>query len=727
MSFKISQFLKRNHKLIYSIVSGFLCAVTVSGFYISNTSFLNRIDDKVYDLLLPLRAQVKPSDVPVIIDIDEESLKTYGQWPWSRYLVSDLIKSLKYYNIAVIGTDVMFAEYDKSSPKQVASNLARDKNAHIDFTGLPTDMFDYDKLFASAVGGAPVVLGAYARFEGDLPDNKLPPSVNIIEVSNSDTDWKKYLQFAPNATLPLAELSANAPVGLINVFKDDDGIVRQIPLLMRIKDRVYPSLALRTLMLAMGEKNLIVNISQDGLESVKIGDFVTPTTREGTMMVPFVGKHKTYSYYSAKDILQRKIPVEKLDGKIAFLGTSAVGLLDIISTPLDPFFPGVEVHAAAIDTIIAGNAITIPPWIPGIQIILIFFVCAISTIIFGRLKSWVYLPTAAMLIGGAILLSRYLFANGMFLSPLYAIISIVILGIYFIFLRFWNEEKQKSIIKNAFSHYVSPQIVERLSKDHGDIFGGEEKELAILFSDIRGFTSISEGLKPSQIVRMLNIYFTEMTKIIRKNSGTVDKFIGDSVMAFWNAPIDVNNYSELAVSTAIEMQQKLEILNKKIHAEFDVDIHTGIGIHTGTAYVGNIGSKEILNYTLIGDNVNLASRLEGLCKIYGVDIIISEDTMIKSGDNFKYQILDVVRVKGKNNHTRIYRPLPKDSKDDFSEWTKGFNSYVNGDFETAYLIFNKLATEDPKSILYKTYLERTTILLEKTPDNWDGSWTMDCK
>ena len=728
MNFDINKFIRRRGKLLSHIISGLSCAIIVSSFYISNIPFLRRIDDKIYDTLLPLRAQSKPSNISAIIDIDEESLATYGQWPWSRYLVADLIKSLKSYNVAVIGTDVMFAEPDNTSPKQIAANLTRDKNTSINFDGLPKELFDYDKLIAHEIRNAPIVLGAYARFSGQLTEKSLPPTVNIIEISNSDIDWRKYLQHATNATMPLPEFSANAPIGLINVSKDDDGIVRQIPLLIRINNIIYPSLALRSLMLAMDTKNLIVKISQDGLESIKIGDFVTPTTRDGAIMVPFIGGHKTYQYYSAKDILQHKIPPQKLDGKIAFIGTSAVGLSDIISIPLDPFYPGVEVHAAIIDTIINQNAIVVPPWIPGVQIILIFIACMISTIIFGKLKSWIYIPTAAAMVAGAIYFSRYLFADGIFLSPLYAIISIAILGIYFIFLRFWGEEKQKAIIKKAFSHYVSPQIVERLSKNKGNIFAGEEKELSILFSDIRGFTSISEGLKPSQVVKMLNLYFTGMTEIIRKNSGTVDKFIGDSVMAFWNAPLDVRNYSEMAVLTAIEMQAKVIELNRRIRTEFGIEIEIRIGIHTGTAYVGNIGSNEILNYTLIGDSVNLASRLEGLCKKYGVGIIISEDTVLQTGDAFKYQVLDTVRVRGKIRPTGIYRPISVgEDIEDLSEWTNGFNLYADGEFTKANDIFKKLSLKNPESKLYKTYWERTEILSRNPPKNWDGSWTMYSK
>jgi adenylate cyclase len=300
------------------------------------------------------------------------------------------------------------------------------------------------------------------------------------------------LQSAPSAVPPLPVLRGKAPLGFINVAPDADGIVRKAPLLIRVGEAVHPSLALRSLMLALGSKNLIVRSGPYGPESVRVGQWTVPVNAQGAVHIPFIGPSGTYPYISAADVLRKKVPLEALQGRIAFVGTSAPGLLDIRAMPFDSVYPGVEIHATVVDTILTGNAVSVPPWTPAAQVLGIFASGLMAALAFGLARPRIYLPVAIALIAAVVLLSCHFFARGLFLSPLYVVITVTVMGACLLFLRFWQEERQKLILRNAFSRYVSPEIVKRITKLRGNLFAGEERELSILFTDIRGFTSLSE-------------------------------------------------------------------------------------------------------------------------------------------------------------------------------------------------------------------------------------------
>ena len=610
-----------------AVLTGAAVILGMAVLYVAQPSLVVRLDLKIYDSLLPLRAAPEPSPVPVIVDLDEASLREYGQWPWPRYLVADLLESLNRYGVAAVGLDIMFAEPDRSSPERLRESLARDRGAALNLDGLPQDLRDFDQLLADSLRHSPAVLGFYARFDGVDNDLKLPVSVTCIEQSSPGAiPPERSLLSAGSAVPPLPVLRDKAPLGFINVAPDADGVVRKAPLLIRAGGAVYPSLALRSLMLALGRKNLIARSGPYGLESVRVGQLTVPVDAQGAVHIPFIGPSGTYPYVSAGDVLRNTAPPQALQGRIAFVGTSAPGLLDIRAMPFDPVYPGVEIHAAVVDAILAGNAVSVPPWTPAAQILGILASGLAAALAFGFAQPRIYLPVAGALVAAAVMLSRRFFTQGLFLSPLYVVITVAAMGACLVFLRFWQEERQKLILRNAFSRYVSPEIVKRIAKLRGDLFAGEERELSILFTDIRGFTTLSEKLSPQQIVLLLNRYFTHMTALVRARSGTMDKFIGDALMAFWNAPLDVPGHAGLAVETARSMQEKRLALNGELQAEFGVSIRIGAGVHTGPAYVGNMGSAELVNYTLIGDNVNLASRLEGLCPQYGAGVVVSGET-----------------------------------------------------------------------------------------------------
>ncbi|MDR1396459.1 MAG: adenylate/guanylate cyclase domain-containing protein [Desulfarculales bacterium] len=717
-----------------TVAAGGVLTAAMLILYITQPPLLARLDLKVYDSLLPLRAAPSPSPVPAIIDLDEASLAQYGQWPWPRYLMADLLQILAEYEVAAIGLDIMLSEPDRSSPDHMRAYLKRDKSVSLDFVGLPPELYDYDRLLARTLKEIPAVLGAYASFAGSerisaVSDNPPPPSVSLIERElPGAVDYKPLMPSASNAVLPLPELRSAAPLGFVNVASDLDGIVRETPLVIRLNDRIYPSLALRSLMLGLNLSNITAQAGPYGLETIRIGRYAVPVSPQGAMRVPFLGPRRTYPYFSAGEILRRGVSPDHLRGRIVFVGTSAPGLLDIRATPLDQFYPGVEVHAAALDAMLTGNAIRIPPWTPALQVLGIALTGILSTVLFGFSRPRIYLPAVIALIAAAIIISRRLFSAGIFVSPLYFVLTAAMLGAFLLLLRFWQEEQQKLHLRGVFSRYVSPEVVKRITKTRGDLFAGEERDLSIMFTDIRGFTSISEKLSPQQIVALLNRYFTPMTALVLEHGGTMDKFIGDALMAFWNAPLEVAEHQIKAVETALLMQERLVLLNEDLRAEFGVDIRIGAGVHSGPAYVGNMGSRDMVNYTLIGDSVNLASRLEGLCPHYGVGAVVSADTMRACGDAFAFRYLDTIRVKGKIRPVPVYNPLRREEaarqREEMETWEETHACYRAGHFSRAAEMAEALRGQFPESKLYSLYAGRARELAANPPPDWDGVWIM---
>lgn len=765
------------HPRAFAFLAGLACTLGVLALYVAQPALLQRLDLKTYDLLLPLRKEERRSDALVIIDIDEASLARYGQWPWPRHLLASLLDRLTESGVAAVAFDIMFAEPDRTSPACIRENLERGASfppqagsrnsgdATRELSALLASLPDHDALFAAALGRAPAVLGAYAYYtRGGLLAAFSPPGDGDFRVSGQGSDItgqalgatvqgalqkprapgliargsrdapppEQALTDAPDAVLPLPQFVDNAPVGFVNVSPDADGTVRRLPLLVRFGDSIYPSLAAAALMRAQDVDSLRLDSGPDGLERLTIGELSVPVSPQGFMHVVFQGGRGTCPYVSAARVLEGHITGEALEGRIAFVGTSAPGLLDIRATPYDRIMPGVEVHAQAIEAILHGNFVRHPPWMPGAHALVILLVGMASTAAFGFSRARVYAPLSLVLAALAVGTSAALFLHGLFFSPLYALLCMLLCGGALLSVRFWQEERQKSVLRQAFSRYVSPEVVRRITEHQGDLLAGEERELSILFTDLRGFTSLSESLPPQHVVRLLNEYFSPMTAIVRERQGTLDKFIGDALMAFWNAPLDVPGHPALAVDAALSMQEKLVNLNARMEEHFGVRLHMGAGIHTGPAYVGNMGSDDLVNYTLIGDSVNLAARLESLCKRYGAPALVSGDTALRCGQDFVFVLLDELRVKGKALPVRVFWPLRSENQGPWGiaaeEWEVARGRYAQGDFAQAAPAFADLARRHPGlETLFSLYRERCRSLCARPPGNWDGIWIMDEK
>lgn len=692
-----------------------------------------QIDLKLYDHYLG-RLAGKLHDEPkapvVVVDIDEATLQKHGQWPWPRYRLAQLIERLVASGAKAVALDIVLAEQDRTSPHRLLEALRRDLGIKADIEGLPDALLDNDVLLAQVVSGAPVIFGGYISFSGG-DSEKLPPPISFAERSRPGAQPALHgLLQGKGMIQPVPELTEAAPVGFFNMSLDMDGIVRRVPLLIRVGDDLYPSLCLRALMTALHTSTLKLSSGPDGLEYIGIGKRAFPVMPDGSMLLPYRGPARTFPYLSAGDLLDGTQDAEQVRGKIVFIGSSATGLQDLRSTPFDRYMPGVEIHATAVDAILGGYSVSTPPWNIGLQALLITLLGALSALLFGMAR-----PAVGLAYGAALPALLYygageLFFKGLFVSPLWSILSIGLEGMTFTMLRFWRAEQDKRRIRQVFSRYVSPEIVSRIVNRGDAVLRGEERELTVMFTDLRGFTSLSEKLSPEQVVRLLNRYFTPMTELVRGSHGTLDKFIGDALMAFWNAPHDVPDHPNQAAMTALAMQQSLAGLNEELERDFGGRLAMGVGLHTGPAYVGNMGSATLTNYTAIGDTVNLASRLEGLCARLGVGIAMSSDTASRlHGEGIVPLRLARMQVKGRIEPVDVHTVLsPEDAlarKEEIARHTEALRLYEAAiasrspdRLRQATEAFKTLADAFPRAPLYAGYVTNGLRLAQSPPETW---------
>ena len=720
---------------------GLCIAACVLGLYLLHPPLLVQIDRHIYDIFLRRAAGGTPSPTPAIVDLDETSLAEVGQWPWPRHLVADLVHKLTEAGAAAIALDILLAEEDRTSPANLQKTLRDSFDTDVTFSGLPDFLWDNDILLAETLLSTPTVLGMFLQYatpvSRPLPA-QLPPADGVVEqVPAGAPPLRSALLRAHGATLPLPTLWSTSAIGSINVLADPDGVVRAVPLVTQLGDRIMPNLALRALMRALQVSTMVLLGGSDGLAAVRVGRYTIPVTPEGLFQVAFRGGRRTYPYFSATDILHNRVPAEELRGRIVFLGTSAPGLLDIRTTPLDSVFPGVEVHAAVLDVILSGNYIQTPPWAPGVQVTLILAACLAVTLTLTFAAPIVYLPLGGILAAGTVWGSWNAFLKGYFFSPQYVVITIAALTVSLLAVRFSQEARQRQQLRTAFTRYVAPSMVDRIA-DRGDaVLSGEERTVTLMFTDIRNFTSLSERLQPEQVVAVLNRFFTPMTALIHASSGTVDKFIGDAIMAFWNAPLDVPRHEMRAVRCALDMQVALGALNASLEKDLGINLSMGVGVHTGKVYVGNMGTVDLLDYTCIGDTVNLASRLEGLCPVYGVGAVVSGSTVERCR---AYPLgpkdpalpcfvhLDDIRVRGKHMPVQIFTPLTPSQyakrRQELEQFAMARALYAEGRFAAAAGSFSALGKLMPDAKLYRVYADRCTVLLQTPPEKWDGVWTL---
>jgi len=644
--------------LTIEITIALLLGALTSYMYISQSPFFENLNNKITDAFFLIRGEIRPSDNIVIVDIDEKSLRELGQWPWSRDMVAKVLQNLTNSEVGIIGLDIVFAEADNSSPKRVLEKLGMDS----------TKAPDFDEKLAHTLANSPTISGYMFDFK-EKTLRGIVPNISAIMIEKN-YNGIEYLPKAKGIITNIKSLQKSSySSGFFNTIPDSDGIVRSVPMLVKYEGTIYPSLSLEMLRLVYSVNKVSINYGDAGISSIALGELVIPTDRFGRVSVNYFGKSKLFKYISAVDIYKNQFKKEDIAGKIVLLGTSAGGLLDLRATPFESTYAGVEIHATAIENILNQSFLSRPSWIEAVDVLTIVVLLLFIVLLFVFLGA---LKTALMSILSIVTFTYIAYSffvnDGIILNVIYPLISSVLLYMILTSLHYLFESKQKELIKNKFSKKVSKAVAESLIKQgNKDILEAKEKEITIFFSDIRGFTSISENLaNPKKLIDFLNLYMTPMTEIITKNHGTVDKFIGDAIMAYWNAPLDIDNHADMALQSAIEQIKELEKLNVYLKEQNLPRIDIGIGINTGFAVVGEMGSSGRSDYTVIGDSVNLASRTEGLCKTYKAQILITEFTKQKLKKRYNIEFLDEVKVKGKEESVKIYKVILDDKNPRFT-------------------------------------------------------------
>ena len=701
-----------------------------------SASLFTRIEYLLYDvrfnLFLPITQREQGDHKIAIIDIDEDSIINEGRFPWSRQKVASLIEKLGEAGALIIAFDVVFSEKEvnpvehinRAVSKDVYNQLSSEHWQHI------AQVADADKVMAKAIAEHDVVLGFFFQDEQDYQNGQLPPAVYQVP-----KEWQDSLVVTqrPGYTANISSLQNQAGGGgFVTMFPDFDGTVRRAPLLIRHGDALYPSLALSAAMRYLFIDNIEPEVVEVGdvlaLTQVAVSEFPAPTSPAGFVTVPYQGPAFSFPYYSASDVLRDRLKPNELEGAIVFVGTSAIGLADLRSTPMGPQYPGVEVHANILDALLSGGFPQKPEWQAGATFLQLILIALFMIIVLPILGPTIMLFGGSFIIVMVIIFNGYLWSMGLDLPMAGAVILTLFLTATFITDGFLKENASKKMLKGMFDQYVPPAHIDKMMADPDSYsFSGESKELTVLFSDIRSFTNISETLSAQELKHMLNSYFTPITKEIFDRNGTIDKYVGDMVMAFWGAPLDDGNHRGNAVLAALNMQRITEELKIEFKKEGLPEVNIGVGVNTGLMNVGDMGSSYRRSYTVLGDAVNLGSRLESITKFYGAKILIGEDTFDHI-DGFVCRFVDRIQVKGKEEAIRVYEPIglegevATDILDEIQEYNNAYKEYLNQDWLKSEQAFTYLYDSNPLT-LYQGYIERIADLKNETlPKDWDGTF-----
>ena len=616
--------------------------------------------------------ELKPREyepLPVrIVDLDDESFARHGQWPWPRIILAQMLDRLSDAGAATIVFDIVFSEPDRTSPVQILK-LWPDELVEEALRSKAATLKSHDSLFAESIRKAKnVVLGFALRPNGGGPR---PLSRSGYAYTGHDP-----LLFVPRykgSVVNLAEIAAAAAgSGSMNMVPERDGILRRVPLLVNFEEKIYPAMSLEALRVAQGATTLLVKSSgasseasfgeETGIVSVRIGKLAPPTDAAGRTWL-YQTREQAERYVPAWKILSGEFDRAKIAGSIVFVGTSAAGLADLKATPLHPALPGVAVHAQIAEQLILGSYLTRPDWADGAEMIFLLLVGGLLVLLTPWLGAgWSALIAGASITGG-IGLSWYAFSDGamrLLLDPVYPVFVVAIVYLSGAVMSYLRAEQDRRQLRGWFGLYVSRKLVDRLVARPDEVaLGGETRDLTVMFIDVRGFSAISEKMTASQLTGFINRFLTAMTAAVLDHDGTISRYTGDGLLAFWNAPVDEPDHARLACLTALEMGVRLDRLNEELRAEaraLNADyqpIRIGVGLNTGDCCVGNIGSDQRFDYSVMGDTVNVAARLEGETKTYGVPIIIGEGTRDAAVDFASIEI-DVVRVRGRDTPVTIF-------------------------------------------------------------------------
>ena len=753
---RLSHYFKeqRNTMLIGVLIT--LCVLTLE-YLAAESDSLKRINGLIYDTRLNMTLTSRQTETNiVVIDIDERSLEAEGRWPWSRVKVAKMIENLAADGAVVVAFDGIFTEPERNPVETVVELLKRQHQEQSEQTGAITSSVDLqlaqmieqyaaktdaDAIMAESLQSTDVVLGMLLSLDSANQVGTMPQSSIVFDFDSENEDTiihsVPYIGYVNN--IPI--LQENSPgTGFINSNPEKDGFIRTTSLIAQYKGKFYPSLALEAARLyALADEVQVVTAklkNSRAIVGLKIGRKTIPTNEYGQVLIPYKGPAKSFAYYSATDVLHGNFPADTFDSAIAFIGTSAVGNADLRTTPVGLQYPGVEVHANVADGILHPEHIpSVPDWAQAAILALILLLGMLLSIFLPALGPLTIALMGMLMISIFIWFDFYLWQNAKISLAMATIhLLIILLTIHNIVTGYLQESGKRKQIKGIFDQYVPPAHIDKMLADPESLnTAGEKREMTVLFSDIRSFTTISEQLTASDLANLLNRYFSPITKSIFEHQGTIDKYVGDMVMAFWNAPLHDEKHVENAIKCAFEMLEITEVLTKEFEKEGWPAIHVGVGINTGEMNVGDMGSEYRRAYTVLGDAVNLGSRLEGLTKFYGVDLLVNE-TCVAQCPDMTFKLMDKVRVKGKHEAVSIYEPIKPDRANDpqvqqeLDLYQQAYDFYLQQDWTNAREKFSQLAGNNPDTLIYSIYLERIEILQHESLDaNWDGSFTHTSK
>lgn len=721
--------------LIALLISFWLALTQTTGV----RSFLERVEHIVYDFRLTTALSFEQKKQPsiVIVDIDEKSLAKEGRWPWSRKKVGQLVKKLFEQQVALVGFDILFSEPERNVVNDLTEALPAEALPAFLLDALKplAQYFDVDERFGALLSDKEVVLGFLLHNdnnESGHPVGELPFSPVARPVMGEGV-IPELIAYTGNS--PKIQKTGTS-AGFLTNFRDKEGVVRRSPLVLRYKDIIYPALSLEMARHYLLIDKVTLKTAQEGdrwvLEGVQLGPSLIETDAIGQVLVPFWGGPKTFTTVSATDVLADHVKQGLLGNNIVLIGTSALGLGDLLATPVSPVFPGVEVHASILAGILEHAFHTEPSWGKGATWFLMILVGLVLVVCLPRLGPLMMIVVGTVVYGLLVALNFWFWIY----LRLALELSVPLISAFFIVsgnlaYGFFVENRRRGELKSIFGQYVPAEHIEEMANEDNPQFGfeGEAREMSVLFTDIRNFTTLAEPLEATELKTLLNEFLTPMTSAIFKHDGTIDKYVGDMIMAFWGAPLRDKNHAQHAIAAGLEMLEVAKTVSASFQTKGLPAIQIGVGVNTGMMNVGDMGSVFRRSYTVLGDAVNLASRLEGLTKHYGVPILVSEETA-RAQPSFLFMKIDKVRVRGKRQTILIYQPLGDlntigaDKKTEVTLFEAALENYFAGRWSEAKTGFEALQKQFGPQKLFSVYPERIAQLAQEETTHWDGVYTM---
>ncbi|PIR00168.1 MAG: hypothetical protein COV66_08735 [Nitrospinae bacterium CG11_big_fil_rev_8_21_14_0_20_45_15] len=733
---------------------GLIVGIIMCFVVIWNPPLVNMLESQLTDVRFKIRGYIEPGPEVAIVAIDEKSVDALGQWPLPREAMAKLVNKLAELGVITIAFDVVFAESGTSSRKDAlnmvsdsAAKLGIDKNILNTLLSEIEHIATPDEQFAEALQNSEA--GIMGFFFHDNLDNLKHLSLEKIQSDLLEIAPTRYPnpEIAPNADLnflmefkgvesSLPLLMENAiSGGFLNIEPDADGTLRRFPLIAKAGGNYYAPLFLQALAHFLEEPSPDFEASAYGIKSVRLGDLDIPVDLKAKFLINYYGPGRTFPHYSLIDVIEDRIPQELLDSRIVFIGATGKGLTDLRPTPFDGLSPGVEIHTTIVDNILHSRYLIEPVWYHSFTLVLLILFSLLLSLVLPRVNNLVGVLFALTLLLGYIYANQYIFNQGILTNVIYPSLQIVLVFSAIKAHDYFKQSSKTRFIQSAFGQYLSPEIIKKLIQDPDNLrLGGSEERLTAFFSDVASFSSFSEKMTPSELVDLLNEYLTAMSEIIIKYDGTIDKYEGDAIIAFFGAPVQTPEHATKACLASLEMQEKLVQMRIDWEARGKPEVQVRIGINTGQMVVGNMGSKMRMDYTIMGDSVNLASRLEGVNKIYGTQLMISQFTHEDVAENVETRELDQIRVVGKNEPITIYEVLAPKGKLS-PERTEGMNLFAEGlklyrqqKFEEAVVLFKKVLEILPADGPAKAYIPRCEAYQkEPPPKDWDGVYQMTSK